>query len=107
RLAAEKMPLRTTDEWLELMKAINVPAMRVNTIDDLLDDPQLRASGLLKKRTHPSEGDYIEVRPPVRFSAYEHPENRHAAQIGEHSAEVARELGVDYCPSSLDSSASK
>ncbi len=95
RLVATYMPNRSTDEWLEIMKQINVPAMRVNTIDDLLSDPQLLAAGLLRTRTHPTEGDYIEVRPPVRFSAYAYPDACHAAQLGEHSREVAQELGVD------------
>ncbi len=93
-LVAELTPLRSTAEWLALLKEINVPASRVNEVDDLLSDEQLRASGLLRRRTHPTEGDYIEVGPPVRFSAWQPPEPRPAASMGQHSEEVARELGV-------------
>ncbi|MET0351901.1 MAG: CoA transferase [Rhizobacter sp.] len=87
-------PGRTTAEWLALLKGANVPAMKVNEVGDLLDDPQLKGSGLLMERTHPTEGRYVEVGPPVRFSAWAPAPGRHAPGVGEHSDEVARELGV-------------
>ena len=93
-VAATILPERTTDEWLTILGAANVPAMRVNDIDDLLDDPHLQATGLLRQRTHPTEGDYLEVRPPVQFSGYDYADLDHAATPGQHSVEVARELGV-------------
>lgn len=88
-------PERTTDEWLALMKEANVPAMRVNRIDELVNNEQLRASGLVRTREHPTEGPYVEVGMPVRFSAAAPKAVRHAPHVGEHSQEVARELGVD------------
>lgn len=91
-------PERTTDEWLALMKEANVPAMRVNRIDELLDNPQLRASGLLRERDHPTEGRYVEVGMPVRFSAHQPAPPSHAVGPGEHSESVARELGVVPAP---------
>lgn len=91
-------PERTTDEWLALMKEVNVPAMRVNRIDELLDNPQLRASGLLREREHPTEGRYVEVGMPVKFSADSNRQAIHAANLGEHSQEVARELGLEVPP---------
>jgi crotonobetainyl-CoA:carnitine CoA-transferase CaiB-like acyl-CoA transferase len=97
-LMAQIAPERTTDEWLALMKQVNVPAMRVNSIHELPDDPQLRASGLIREREHPTEGRYLEVGMPVRFSAREQVPLRHAGRQGEHAEEVARELGVPVPP---------
>jgi hypothetical protein len=77
------------------MKQAQVPAMRVNRIDELVDDPQLKASGLIREREHHTEGPYIEVGMPVKFSASQKRELRHPANVGEHSHEVARELGVE------------
>jgi crotonobetainyl-CoA:carnitine CoA-transferase CaiB-like acyl-CoA transferase len=79
---------------LALLQQAQVPAMRVNEIGDLPSNPQLQASGLIRQRTHPSEGDYLEVGPPVRFSAYEPEPLAHAALPGRHSDEIAHELGV-------------
>jgi crotonobetainyl-CoA:carnitine CoA-transferase CaiB-like acyl-CoA transferase len=92
---ANCLPERTTDEWLALFAEHSIPASRINSLDDLLVDPQLKATGLFVEREHPTEGRYIEVRPPVRFSAAPSPELMPAGRIGEHSEEVARELGVD------------
>ena len=92
--AARITPERGTDEWLEILRQANVPAMRVTEVADLPTNPQLVASGLFRQRTHPTEGDSLEVAPPVRFSAYERAERAHAPHAGEHSAELARELGV-------------
>jgi crotonobetainyl-CoA:carnitine CoA-transferase CaiB-like acyl-CoA transferase len=89
------MPERSTTEWLRILKQANVPAIHVNEMDDLLDDPHLRATGLFRQREHPTEGAYVEVRPPVRFSAFEYPDARHAAARGQHTDELNRELGLD------------
>lgn len=90
-------PERTTDEWLELCKKANVPAMRVNAVHELPANEQIQASGLMREREHPTEGRYIEVGMPVRFSAApDRPEHRHPAARGEHSEEVARELGLKW-----------
>lgn len=97
-LMAQITPQKSTAEWLALLKEINVPAMRANSVGDLLTNEQLQASGLLQQRTHPTEGGYIEVGPPVRFSAWQAPEARPAATVGQHSEELARELGVQIEP---------
>ncbi|OYD60220.1 UNVERIFIED_ORG: crotonobetainyl-CoA:carnitine CoA-transferase CaiB-like acyl-CoA transferase [Burkholderia sp. CF145] len=94
RYMAQVLPGKTTDEWLALLAENNIPASRVNTIDDLLDDPQLKAAGLFTDREHPTEGQYIEVGPPVRFSAAGKTSLRHAPTIGQHTEEVNRELGI-------------
>jgi crotonobetainyl-CoA:carnitine CoA-transferase CaiB-like acyl-CoA transferase len=91
---------RTTDEWLALMKKVHVPAMRVNKLHELLDDPQLRASGLLHDREHPTEGRFVEVGLPVHFSAREAPAPLPPGMPGQHSDEVARELGLAPPPRS-------
>ena len=94
---AKISPEHTTDEWLALMKTANVPAMRVNRIDELSTNAQLQASGLMREVEHPTEGRYIEVGMPVRFSATEGsgaPVPRPAASVGQHSAEVEHELGI-------------
>ena len=92
--AARILPSRTTVEWLGILKAANVPAFRVNNIGEVLEDPHLKATGLFREREHPTEGTYIEVGPPVRFSGFAYPEARHAPGLGEHNEELERELGL-------------
>jgi crotonobetainyl-CoA:carnitine CoA-transferase CaiB-like acyl-CoA transferase len=94
-VSATFMHEKTTAEWLHLLKEVNVPAIQVNEIGEVLNDPHLAAVGLFERREHPSEGAYVEVRPPVRFAGFDYPEPRHAPTIGQHTAEIDRELGID------------
>ena len=93
-LMADILPSRATADWLALFKQIAVPAMAVNDIGGLPDDPHLQAVGLFNPRQHPTEGAYLEVRQPVVFGGCALPELRHAPQLGEHSDELLRELGL-------------
>ncbi len=88
------LPSRSSAEWLALFKQIAVPAMAVQTIGDLPQDPHLQKVGMFRERQHPSEGAYLEVRQPVRFGGCDLPDLRHAPQLGEHSDELLRELGL-------------
>jgi crotonobetainyl-CoA:carnitine CoA-transferase CaiB-like acyl-CoA transferase len=86
-------PQKTSREWLGLLAEADVPAAPMNTLGDLLKDPQLSAVGFFRERVHPTEGRYIEMRPPTKFSARPCPDTGFPPLIGEHSDEVAAELG--------------
>ncbi len=90
---AEITPGKTTREWLDMLAKADVPAAPMNTLADLLEDPQLQAVGFFRERLHPTEGRYIDMRPPVKFSARPDPVTGFPPHIGEHSDEVAAELG--------------
>lgn len=88
----ERTPGRTTDDWMQALTKINVPAMPIRKIEDILDDPQLTASDFFKVVEHPTEGSYIQMQPPVRFGATGAPTVGHAPRLGEHTDEVLEEL---------------
>lgn len=86
---------RKTAEWIELLERHDIPVSRVNTIDDLFDDPHLAAVGFFRRETHHTEKDYVALDPPVRFGGTGPCELRHAPLIGEHSREVSDWLDED------------
>lgn len=87
---------RPADEWLDLFQAADVPAMRINTLDTILDDPQLVATGFAREETHPSEGRILRLRGAARWEGEaEAPPPRPAPRLGEHGAELLREAGLD------------
>lgn len=88
---AKRTPERTTEEWMRLLEKINVPSMPVRKVDELLDDPQLSATGFFKLVEHPSEGAYLQMQPPVRFGAGQFTLG-HAPRLGEHTDEVLARL---------------
>jgi crotonobetainyl-CoA:carnitine CoA-transferase CaiB-like acyl-CoA transferase len=86
-------PSKTTKEWAELMRANDIPARQVNTLEDLLEDPQLRAVGFFREREHPTEGLYREIRPVIKFAARPNPPIGYPPHLGQHNVELAAELG--------------
>lgn len=59
---------RTTEEWLELLEAADIPVARVMSPDDLLDDVHLKETGFFVEREHPTEGTLRLMSSPVKFS---------------------------------------
>ena len=86
---------RTSEEWLALFRKLDIAAMVVKSIEDLMEDPQIRAAGLLVETEHPTEGVLREVAPPARWSDTPAAIRRHAPNIGEQSREILGELGYD------------
>jgi crotonobetainyl-CoA:carnitine CoA-transferase CaiB-like acyl-CoA transferase len=95
RLRAEAMMARTTDEWLPLLRRHDVPAMRCNTLDSLLDDPQLRGSGTLVEEASTEYGEepMLGLRHANRYSRSGTAPPRLAPKLDEHAEEILRELG--------------
>jgi len=85
---------RTTEEWLEAFDKADIPAMPVRTLEELLDDPHLKATGFFTEREHPTEGPITTFASPLDFEKTKVEFRRHAPRIGEDGVEVLREAGV-------------
>lgn len=93
-LRAAALAARTTAEWLVLLRARQVPAMAVNDVDDLFDDPHLRDVGLIETQEHHSEGQVRALRAATLFSEGAD-EMGDAPLQGEHGRAILAELGYD------------
>ena len=85
---------RTTGEWLEAFDKADIPAMPVRTLEELFDDPHLKATGFFTEREHPTEGPITTFASPLDFEKTKVEFRRHAPRIGEDGVEVLREAGV-------------
>lgn len=92
---AELLRTRSTTEWLALFDRADIPAMPLNTIDQLLEDPHLKESGFFSSEQHPSEGALRTMAYPSTWSVSQPGATRHAPLLGEHTREVLIELGYD------------
>ena len=84
---------RSSAEWLEALDRASVPAMVVNTLETLLVDPQLEATGFWKIVEHPTEGTLRVPDIPTTYSRTPAEIRRLPPRLGEHSHEVLREAG--------------
>ena len=66
QIVVEEMPKRTTAQWLEELRQLDIPSSPVNSLSDLFDDEHLKAVGLFVPYEHPDEGALLSVRSPFR-----------------------------------------
>ena len=78
---------------LDALDAAGVPSAKVQGIDDVLADPQIRARGMVIEQDHPVLGRIRMPNLPFRFSGYEPPVPAVAPAIGEHNRGIAASLG--------------
>jgi crotonobetainyl-CoA:carnitine CoA-transferase CaiB-like acyl-CoA transferase len=85
---------KTVAEWKERLDAEGVPCSPVNSLDVLVEDEQVKARNMIVEVEHPN-GDKIRMAGlPIELSDTPGSVRRHQPQLGEHSAEVLRELGM-------------
>ncbi len=95
RLAGECFAERSSADWLRLLAALDIPAAPIAALEDLPEDPHLRAVGFFETVTHPTEGAIVMPGIPVRFTASPGTIDRLQPRLGEHSAEILAEAGLD------------
>ncbi len=83
---------KTVNEWLEIFTKAGVPSTRINTIDKTVNDPHVKARGILQNVKHPVIGDMLIPKLPIMFSDTPSDIDRPAPLLGEHSEKILREL---------------
>lgn len=87
---------RTTDEVTRLLQAAGVPAGPVHNVEELTNDPHLRARDQFKEITHPEVGTTLAPGLPINLSAVPNLRYESAPLIGEHNQYVFSDLlGLD------------
>ena len=95
QILADALEEKTTGEWLPLLDEADIPVMPMHTMETVLEDPHLKATGFFKMVDHPTEGRLRTMAVPVSWSKTPPKPERQAPRLGEHSAEILREAGYD------------
>ena len=84
---------RSAAELEDLLMQAGVPCSLVNDYKDVFDDPHIKARNVLQEIEHPIMGKTPAVRNPVLLDANSPTIRLPAPLLGQHSAEILRELG--------------
>ena len=78
---------------LDALEQAGVPCAKVQRIDEVLEDPQIQARGMVIEQDHPALGRIRMSNLPFRFSGYDPPVPPVAPSIGQHNQDIAASLG--------------
>jgi crotonobetainyl-CoA:carnitine CoA-transferase CaiB-like acyl-CoA transferase len=95
-LIAARFAEDTTDAWLARLHAEGVPAAPINTIDRVLDDPQVKHREMVVHMDHPVHGTLPTLGTPIKTDGELGLEVTPPARLGHHTDELLRSLG--YSP---------
>ena len=87
------MPERTTQQWVDALLENDILFGKVNSPQDLLDDPHLAARKMFPRVEHPTEGTLRLIGFPINTSEKMASLRHLPPNLGEHSAEILTELG--------------
>ena len=86
---------KTSGEWLALFEQQGIPAGSVRFIEELLDDPQVKANGLVVEVEHKTVGKVKTMGPLAEFSDTSMLTAAASPSLGQHTEEVLLELGYN------------
>ena len=94
RVMTDWVASRTTAECLHELETARIPAGRVQNLQEVLEDPQVKARELLQYLDHPGACRPVPLAATaVQFSATPGSIRRRAPMLGEHTDEILAELG--------------
>ena len=82
-----------TADLLERLRGAGVPSAPIHTMDQVLQQPQTEASGMLVGAPHPRLPDYRSVGLPIQWDGRRPGVRRVPPALGEHSADILTWLG--------------
>ncbi|MFK8050407.1 MAG: CaiB/BaiF CoA transferase family protein [Halioglobus sp.] len=82
------------DDICAFLDQHGIPVAKANTLDNVFDDPQVVEQEAIVSVEHPVAGTMRIANTPFQFEGQHELPRTHAAILGQHSAEILRELGV-------------
>ena len=94
-LVQDVIGTHTVEHWLEKLGEAGLPSAPVHGIDQALQHPQIEARKLVVKPRHPVLGELPLVGFPVVFNGEQRETPTAPPLLGEHSADILKDLGYD------------
>jgi CoA:oxalate CoA-transferase len=86
---------KTCAEWIEILNAASVPHARINTIDKVMENRQVRARNMVVDVDDPVAGRVHIAGNPIKMSSFQDETTRpRIPELGEHTDAVLAGLGL-------------
>jgi crotonobetainyl-CoA:carnitine CoA-transferase CaiB-like acyl-CoA transferase len=86
---------RDLADWIADLERAGVPCGPINTVPMVFQDPQVKHRGMLLELPHAVAASVPSIASPMRFQECPLRYDRPPPTLGEHSAEIRREFGLD------------
>ena len=86
----------TTEHWLKIFNEAGVPCQRYQTLEELIDNPQVKENEFMIRLEHELLGGMDVVAPPVKFSETPLAAQGPSPVLGKHTEEVLLEAGMTH-----------
>lgn len=83
---------KTVDEWIQLLKEAGIPVGPINTVDRVLQDPQILAREMLVETDHPVAGKIKMAGVPIKLSETPGKVEAPAPTLGQHTEEILAQM---------------
>jgi crotonobetainyl-CoA:carnitine CoA-transferase CaiB-like acyl-CoA transferase len=80
--------------WMTKLDRADVPFAPVQTVSEVLDDPQIKHLATFYQQSHPTEGLLTLVRRPILIDGNRDIQSRPPPTLGEHTREILQELSA-------------
>lgn len=93
-MICERFATQPLSYWLEHLGAAKVPCGPINTIPMVFEEPQVKHREMLRHLPHPLAGTVPQVVSPMRFTNAPLEFEKAPPLLGQHTAEILKELGL-------------
>jgi CoA:oxalate CoA-transferase len=101
KIIEEQTMKRTTQEWITLLEKEEIPCAQVNSIAEIIQDPQLQARNMFVDVFHPRAGKTIMPNIPIKFSDTLDSIMDPSPLLGEHNQDILSNL-LNFSPHEIE-----
>ena len=93
KILNDSLSNNTSEFWLKKFDEAQVPAGPINSISDIMKDPQIIARNMILELTHPKAGITKVPGTPIKFSRTPSEVKDAAPLLGQHTNEILKSIG--------------
>jgi crotonobetainyl-CoA:carnitine CoA-transferase CaiB-like acyl-CoA transferase len=94
-LLESRLRMRKSEDWERILSKEAIPCTRIQTVDQLVQDPQVIALDIIRSFKHPKIDNFRLVDHPISYDGVRSYRQDPPPELGEHSESVLRSFGYD------------